>query len=60
MALPEPVRNALLRLLPWYKREVVEARHANSARILRNARRGLAMVESYRRASERLDQIGGK
>ena len=37
MRIPEPVRAVILAILPWYHADEVEARHAETRRVLRDA-----------------------
>lgn len=60
MRLPEPMRRVVLRMLPWYHEREVEARHAETRRVLRNARRALEVAESYRRADDVLGRMSGR
>lgn len=56
----DAVGKVILRLLPWYHEAEVEARHARTRKAVRDARRVLAMVESYRQADARLGRMSGR
>lgn len=58
MRLPDPVRRIVLRLLPWYHADEVEARHSQTRDAVTGAqeaiRRSDIVIASYRRAGRRL------
>lgn len=56
----EAVQRVILRLLPWYHESEVEARHANTRKAVRDARRTLALIDDYRRADARLGRMSGR
>lgn len=56
----EAVQRVILRLLPWYHESEVEGRHADTRRVIRDARRTLAMIDDYRRADARIGRMSGQ
>jgi hypothetical protein len=60
VSIPDALRRLLLRVLPWYNAAEVEARHADTAEVITQARasrrRADRLAASYRAAGKRLER----